>query len=183
MTRRPGPRALGARSSTIVLLLLVMCQGCAGELDRSYDWPTGSGGAGSGGIGGGGSGGGGVGDGGMSAARGCAEAPGIFTKHSCTACHDASGAFANFDMASPGWETRLVGVRPKGGGKASPSVCASPARDYLVAGSVPATGLFLDKLKPTTTTSCGLQMPSTLDYLSADELTCVQRWADALTAP
>ena len=49
-------------------------------------------------------------------------------------------------MASDGWQTRLVGVNPKGAGL-NPSMCAANG-PYLVAGMQPATGLFLDKLKP-----------------------------------
>jgi hypothetical protein len=107
----------------------------------------------------------------------------IFAAHACIACHDAVGSFGGFDMASVGWETRLVGVAPKGGGASRPSVCASGGGSYLVAGSAPATGLFLDKLKGTTATSCGEGMPVGLEALGPTELACVQQWANRLTAP
>jgi hypothetical protein len=177
-SRHTQGRRLVAKEETMMRrtapLLLALVLGCAGELDPDAFLMRDGATATNGGSDGGGAGGG--------AAVGCAEAPGIFKAHLCDACHDAKGQYANFDMASPGWEMRLVGVKPKGGGATSPSVCATAAKDYLVAGSNPATGLFIDKLKPTTASSCGEQMPTAGEHLSANELACVQRWADALTA-
>ena len=64
----------------------------------------------------------------------------------------------------------------------SPSVCAGGGSVYLVAGSAPATGLFIDKLNAKTASSCGERMPM-VGMLSATELGCVQEWANRLTAP
>jgi hypothetical protein len=108
---------------------------------------------------------------------GC-DIPTIFA--SCVACHDARGTFGGFDMQSAGWEARLVGGMPKG--VTSASSCTGGGRVYLVPGSAPATGLFLEKLKASTTT-CGDPMPLLADPLDAKALACVQQWANALTAP
>jgi hypothetical protein len=108
----------------------------------------------------------------------------VTTKYSCTlagACHDAQGSAANFDMASPGWEQRLVGVAPRGGTTSfEPSLCANQGWVYLVKGSFPATGLFMEKFK--TNPACGIAMPNLGLPVSADDLACFQRWANALTA-
>jgi len=109
----------------------------------------------------------------------------LFAMHECATngCHDAMGSSANFNMASVGWENNLVGKMPKAGGAAGlASACTSAGTPYLVAGSAPARGLFLDKLaskKP----ACGLQMPLLTSYLNATEMDCVQRWANGLTKP
>jgi hypothetical protein len=165
--------------------LLATLAGCAGELDPTgFTPPAGiayQGGAGMGGSQDGGTpaapdtgGGGGSGP--------CDPAP-IFAEKACVACHDKTGAFGGFDMATAGWEARMVGMAPKGGGSATPSVCATGGRVYLVAGSAPATGLFLDKLKAKTASLCGDTMPLALEPMTPTELDCVQRWANGLTKP
>ncbi|MDB4980818.1 MAG: hypothetical protein JWM82_1570 [Myxococcales bacterium] len=153
-----------------------------------------SGTAGSGGRGGsGGSAGstGAAGAGGNTGAAGgtgpCDAKP-ILAMHSCTvpmACHDAMGVGAGFDMVTAGWETRLVGKLPNksvGPVVGLRSQCDPVGGAYLVKGSVPAKGLFLDKLR-NTNQACGMQMPLISSYLSAGEMDCVQRWANALTKP
>jgi hypothetical protein len=83
-------------------------------------------------------------------------------------------------MKTPGWETKLVGKLSRAGGASGlGSACISSGLPYLKASSSPATGLFLDKLRPNP--PCGMRMPLSTDYLSAQELDCVQRWANDLT--
>jgi hypothetical protein len=105
----------------------------------------------------------------------------IFATHNCMvamACHDASGSAANFNMVANGWEKTLVGRPPKSGGAAGlGSQCLAAGMPYLVAGSNPAKGLFLTKLNHP---SCGQQMPLLPPDLTAQELDCVQRWANGL---
>jgi hypothetical protein len=148
--------------------LAVGAVGCGGG-DSNNTGAAGSGGAGTGGAGTGGS----------------CDAMALFkTKYSCSlnsACHDAQGSAAKFDMASDGWETHLVGQVPKGGGTIA-SMCATGAnatRPYLVAGSNPATGLFMDKFK--TIPPCGETMPMLTGPVSAADMACIQQWATALT--
>jgi hypothetical protein len=157
--------------------------------------PTGAAGSGGGGSGGtagtsgtagtgGGGSGGNTGAAGTMGGTGPCDAMPIFAIHSCAAamaCHDANGAAAHFDMKTAGWQTKLVGVKPSSGGAAGlGSVCIASGMPYLVAGSQPARGLFLDKLmaaKP----ACGAQMPLIPPNLTFAELDCVQRWANGLT--
>ena len=149
------------------VLLALGAAGCPGTVDPSL-WPTFAGSAGAGSPGAGGAG-----------VPACDPAP-IFRAKFCFAstCHDASGTAANFDMVSAGWETHLVGVNPKGAGL-NPSMCAA-AGPYLVAGMQPATGLFLDKLKPNTMPACGVLMPQIGEKLNEADFECVQSWANAL---
>jgi hypothetical protein len=152
--------------------------------------PTGAAGT-TGAAGGGDNTGGGAGNGG-SAAAGCDQALNIFRKYICSiagACHDANGSAAGLSLAeldqsgTVDWRAKFVGVYPKGGGaRPSPSMCFPSSIPYLVPGSQPATGLLLDKLLQFTP-PCGSRMPLVGGPLSASELGCVQRWADALTAP
>ena len=149
------------------VLLALGAAGCPGTVDPSL-WPAFAGSAGAGGPGAGGAG-----------VPACDPAP-IFRAKLCyaSACHDANGTAANFDMVSDGWQTRLVGVNPKGAGL-NPSMCAANG-PYLVAGMQPATGLFLDKLRPNTMPACGVLMPQVGAKLDAADFECVQSWANAL---
>jgi len=105
--------------------------------------------------------------------------------HTCSvvgACHDGQGSAAGLDLLTPGWQNHLVGRAPSAtaGAMSLMSMCANKGFVYLVAGSNPATGLFLDKLK--TTPPCGVHMPNLpgSDF-SATELACIQDWATGLT--
>jgi hypothetical protein len=113
---------------------------------------------------------------------GACDVPKTFADALCATCHDKTGSNGGFDMASADWETHLVGVAPKGGGSSVASECAGGGRVYLVAGSKPATGLFLDKLKPKTASLCGDPMPP-IGELTTAQLDCIQQWANALTSP
>jgi hypothetical protein len=104
------------------------------------------------------------------AAKGCAAA---------TICHDADGSAAGLAMAGRGWQSRLVGVSGNGGGS-NPSVCTSGG-PYLRPYAQPADGLFMLKLVGGAGL-CGMRMPEFADPLTADEMACVQSWADALVA-
>ena len=109
---------------------------------------------------------------------GNADAMPIFMMHGCAttgSCHDANGSAANFDMATPGWETHLVGINPLGGGAVLQSMCASNG-PYLMVNTQPAVGLFLAKLS---SPPCGQPMPLTGSRLTASELATVQNWANA----
>jgi hypothetical protein len=147
-------------------LLALAAAGCPGTVDPSL-WPTANGNSS-----------GNPGTGGAGMPPGCDPTP-IFTGKSCAniGCHDQFGTAANFDMKTDGWQTRLVGVNPKGSG-ANPSMCASNG-PYLAIDTQPATGLFLNKLKDTTV-PCGVLMPQIGTPLSATELDCVQAWANVL---
>jgi hypothetical protein len=152
------------------VLLALGAAGCPGTVDPTL-WPTATGSGGAAGPGTGGTGG--------MLVPACDPTP-IFAAKICAnaACHDANGTAANFEMKSSDWQTRLVGVNPMGAGL-NPSMCAANG-PYLVPGVQPATGLFLDKVKPNTTPACGVLMPQVGPRLTDEEFACVQSWADAL---
>lgn len=81
------------------------------------------------------------------------------------------------------WTSQLVNVTPKGGGPTIPSVCAKDPTDmkvpYIIKGSSTGDGLFLQKIKGNACMG-GLQMPFGGTPLSADNITCVQKFTTAL---
>jgi hypothetical protein len=172
MTCRASCKNAAARSRRLLGALLVAlgAGGCPGTIDPSL-WPSSSGSGGAGSVGAGGSGGAGM--------QVCDPTP-IFDAKICAngACHDATDPSADFDMASGGWQTHLVGVNPTGGG-ITPSSCPNNG-PYLVAGALPARGLFLEKLNPDLAPPCGVVMPLVGAKLTAAEFACVQSWANAL---
>jgi hypothetical protein len=194
MSRRTSPPLLVA-----LLSLAAACSGDRGFLpsDGGAGAAAGAGGGGSAGSGGAGNGAtftGAAGSGGAAAGAGAAgfggaagqpatcDAKPVFEKYFCAvagACHDARGSGGNFDMATAGWERKLVGVLPKGGGDI-PSKCASLGRPYLIAGRLPAEGLFLDKLKPPP--PCGDQDPLIGGPITPADLACIQSWANGIVA-
>jgi len=138
---------------------------------------TAGGGAAAGAVGGAAS----AGTGGAQTTSAACDITPLVTKYFCTvagACHDAFGSGGNFDMSSPGWEQRLVGVFPKGGGQV-PSMCFDSNEPYLIAGSQPARGLFMDKFNQIP--PCGIVMPQVGPTVSPVDLACFQTWANALT--
>jgi len=171
--------AASGSSALVALLLAFSLPGCPGNLDPSLLPQGGGTGTGGSGSGSGGTGGSGAGSGGATPPP-CDPAP-IFKTHLCanTGCHDPSGTSANFDMGSSDWQTRLVGVNPKGGG-ALASKCGELGAPYLKPGTMPATGLVLDKLKVDSTQPCGDLMPLVSAKLTATEVACIQDWANSL---
>lgn len=140
------------------ILISLSLTGCPGSLDPSLAGGTGSGGSGGG-------------------SQTCDIAPAVM-RGTCAinGCHDAMGTSAKFDMVSPGLAERLVGVMPPGGGNV-PSACGDSTMPYLVPGSNPATGLFMDKIK-NANPACGNRMPIG-GMVNATDLDCFQRWANA----
>jgi hypothetical protein len=133
------------------------------------------------GCGGGGGGGTGGSGGGGTGGTAC-DVPQIFTKNFCDA---GTAPAAGFDMQTAGWETHLVGKVPMSITPApanGDTMCAGMNKVYLMAGSNPAAGLFIDKIskkKP----GCGMPMPNLPGVeLTPDQIACVQTWANALVA-
>jgi hypothetical protein len=110
----------------------------------------------------------------------------VIQKYQCTlmgACHDSNGSAAGLDLATAGWEQRLLGNGPGSFGPGVvPSKCGDEGRIYLIPGSQPAKGLFLDKLMDDPP-PCGFRMPFGFPAMTATDLQCIQAWANALTAP
>ncbi|HVZ72120.1 MAG TPA: hypothetical protein VHJ20_07080 [Polyangia bacterium] len=163
-----SPLSKMIRIFTVTAGVAMALAGCGG----------GSGGGETGGTGGGGGGGGGAGG------SGC-DAKALFLAHGClgVGCHTANNPAANFDMTTAGWETKLVGTAPTqvpASSNGIPSECVDKGKVFLVKGSNPATGLFMEKLK--NNPSCGLQMPFLQPALSTTDVACIQTWANGLVA-
>jgi hypothetical protein len=98
---------------------------------------------------------------------------------SLSPCHNSSTAATlagGLDLTpDSNVKSRLVGVKPSGNGG---SLCGSNQTPYLVAGSNPATGLFVDKLGPTP--PCGARMPE-IGSLTSTQQQCLINWATSLT--
>ncbi|HXI56742.1 MAG TPA: DUF1592 domain-containing protein [Polyangia bacterium] len=113
--------------------------------------------------------------------EGCAQAAAIFSKHGCTTlCHATKNAlsYGGFDMETAGWAQRMTSAGPSSNAPLG-NQCKNTGVNYLDRRQ-PATGLFLEKLSPNP--PCGSQMPLDLPKLSADELACIQKWANNLAA-
>lgn len=146
------------------LLFSVGLTGCPGSLDASLL------------DAGGGAGGGGGGSGGVTCNG--TQAMAALSTYGCNGggCHEAGTPASGFDMASPGWEQILVGGNPN-----SMSMACGGNGPYLQPGVLPATGLFLDKIKAQQ--ACGLAMPYPgITHVAQADVDCVQSWADMLVA-
>jgi hypothetical protein len=153
--------------------------GGAGTTDGGGDGGAGTTDGGDGGAGNGGTGG---------TACSLDDVNKIIRTVSCTvtgACHDAAGTAAGLDLASSGWEKKLVDRMA--GSERSPagleSMCGGMNRVYLKSGSQPAAGLLIDKIRPGATAPCGLHMPAIGSELTSTQFDCVQSFATTLTAP
>jgi len=153
------------------LLAVVALTGCPGDIDPSIKMPTQ-----------GGTGGSGSGTGGSSADCSGANAGDQIITSTCAigGCHNAGtnpllNGGLNLTVDS-GIAARLVGVVSGGNGA---SMCGGNATPYLNDNSNPATGLLIDKIKPSP--PCGAQMPEVPPYLTATQQACVIQWATTLT--
>jgi hypothetical protein len=137
------------------LLLSVMAVGCAGSLDPGVG---GGGASGSGGSGG--------------------PVPGCETQvfqMQCMSCHGTgTTGSGGLDLTSPNPETRLVG---KMGGSINAAACQGMT--LLVAGSNPATGVFIDKITMNPP-PCGMSMPYG-NLPSKADTDCLKAWATGVT--
>jgi hypothetical protein len=111
------------------------------------------------------------------------DVPAILSQHACTGLCHAPGATSpsaggGFDMMTAAWDKKLVGAGTPASAPDT-NLCKGKGLNYLDK-KQPATGLFLDKLRPNP--PCGQSMPPVGAALSVAERACVQKWADALVA-
>jgi hypothetical protein len=93
---------------------------------------------------------------------------------SMSGCHGATNT-QGVELQSPGVIARLLDV------KSTSATCGSNTTPYLVRGSNPAAGLFMDKFLATP--PCGLVMPFAGfgGEINPQELACITDWATAVT--
>jgi hypothetical protein len=115
------------------------------------------------------------GGGGTGGSQICDAQPIMVAKCGQPGCHSESIPQAGLDLKSAGVAARLLAA-PVAGANAS---CTDDLRTaYLTPNSNPATGFFFQKL--TSAPPCGLKMPE-LGDLTANEMSCLQEWATAVT--
>lgn len=182
----------------LIIPLLLLWTACPGSLSFTYVPPGADGAAGNVGAAGTGAGTGGTsasagatgaagngttGVGGATGAGGsvatsCSDAPAVLQTN-CLQCHSYPPqiVYANLDLQSSGVATRLVGVKPYTGASGS---CAGMG-NLLDRGTLPATGILIDKIN--FTQSCGYGMPyGALTPMSQTDIDCLQAWANGLVA-
>jgi hypothetical protein len=186
----------------LIAPLLMFWTACPGSLSFTYVPPGTDGSAGTLGAGGGvgvggalgtagttGQGGGGAGVTGTGGAAGssgaggsvptsCSNAASVLQLN-CFQCHSYPPqiVYANLDLQSSGVAARLVGVKAYTGASGA---CAGSG-DLLASGTLPATGILIDKINFTQT--CGSGMPyGALTPMSASDIACLQAWANGLVA-
>jgi hypothetical protein len=104
----------------------------------------------------------------------CANATTLL-QTTCAVCHSSAAppTYASLDLMSPNPETRLVGVAASSSG-----MCLGKG-NLLDKGTVPATGILIDKI--TMHQTCGGVMPA-IGSLQPNDITCLQQWASGLVA-
>ena len=159
--------AVGSRRSilkTSPRLLLAVCLplllGCPGRLPPELLRPDG----------------GATGAGGGTGIASCPDAPRLLDTH-CFACHGSPpiATFGTLDLEADGVAGRVVGqaAYAEAGG-----LCGGMG-NLLEPGTLPATGILIDKLR--FTQDCGMGMPfGAVAPLAAAELECLQTWANGL---
>jgi hypothetical protein len=157
---RSAPNAVALCGLVASLLALTACPG---SLGFDYVPPGGGGGTGGGN------------DGGIPMS--CANAMDLLST-SCASCHasPANPTFASLDLVSPNVAQRLVGVAASGDGQ-----CLGQG-NLLNHGTLPATGILIDKINFKVGT-CGMGMPfGSQTPLPAADLACLQAWANGLVS-
>src|SRR5262249_6147270 len=85
-----------------------------------------------------------------------------------TGCHAATAHEAGLDLVTAGVVGRLLGKAPNPTTSVS---CMASTTQYLIANTMPAQGLLIDKLS--SPPSCGSAMPFPLGGLPATQRTCL----------
>ncbi len=150
---------------------LLALSACAGSLE-----PGGGGGGTSGGSGGQ--------NGGADAGpivTTCANAMTVL-QDNCTACHNpgADTIYANLDLMSAGVAGRLVG-KPASTSTTANGMCGGKG-NLLNSGTLPATGILIDKITNFSNPVCGMGMPYAGSKLAQTDLDCLQAWANGLVS-
>ncbi|HET6285095.1 MAG TPA: hypothetical protein VFH73_29325 [Polyangia bacterium] len=111
---------------------------------------------------------------------GCDRAQTILA--ACLACHSTATAATNggFDMEVTDWDKKLVGMSTPVTAP-STSLCKGKNLVFLEARTLPARGLFLDKIR-LAMPPCGVQMPRLLPKLGTQDTACIEAWANGIVA-
>jgi hypothetical protein len=169
-----------ARAASLAMLgSLVMLSACAGSTSATTNVISDGGGTG-------GSGGAGNhpdgGDAG-SVPLACDNAM-LVLENNCTGCHTMSTApfSGGLDLVTPNVAQRLVGKPTATMNSMNQAMCGGKG-NLLNRGTLPATGIFIDKIKanPAVPGSvCGSPMPLGGSMLAQEDLDCLQAWANGL---
>jgi hypothetical protein len=101
----------------------------------------------------------------------------------CTTCHSPGAAAfsAGLDLQSDGVAQRLVGKPAATATATNGAMCAGKG-NLLNRGTLPATGILIDKINASTPSPslCGSPMPLEGAQLQQEDLDCLQAWANGL---
>jgi hypothetical protein len=173
-----NPNPVLARSGA--LLALAVSATVAGACAGSTDVTSGTGGAaGTGGAGGSSSGSPDAGHDGVSVPLSCNNAM-VVLQDNCIGCHTTLTApyVGDLDLSSAGVAQRLVG-KPTAAVSATNNAMCSGKGNLLNRGTLPATGIFIDKINQIPGV-CGNPMPLGAAKLAQPDIDCLQSWANGL---
>jgi hypothetical protein len=167
-----NPNPVLARSGAVLALAVsaTVAGACAGSTDVR---------SGTGGAGGSSSGSPDAGPNGVSVPLSCDNAM-LVLEDNCTGCHTTLSApyVGDLDLSSAGVAQRLVG-KPTAAVSATNNALCSGKGNLLNRGTLPATGIFIDKINQIPGV-CGNPMPFDAPKLAQPDLDCLQSWANGL---
>ncbi len=171
VTKARNANVVNLLRAVALVVIAALGLGCPGTLDPSL---TGTAASGTGGAGV-------TGGTGATNGAGCADGGAQIVASSCATigCHDSTSMEGGLDLTpNSAIGSRLVGVTSTGDGP--DSVCGG--KTYLVAGSNPASGLLIDKIKGMQSCGAGMPYPG-VSLLPAVQQSCIEQWAEGLINP
>jgi hypothetical protein len=105
----------------------------------------------------------------------------LVLENNCTGCHTLSSApfYGGLDLMTPNVAQRLVGKPTATMNSMNQAMCGGKG-NLLNRGTLPATGIFIDKINASPGGVCGSPMPLGGSMLAQEDLDCLQAWANGL---
>jgi hypothetical protein len=105
----------------------------------------------------------------------------LVLENNCTTCHEMTSApfFGGLDLMTPNVAQRLVGKPTATMNSMNQAMCGGKG-NLLNRGTLPATGIFIDKINASPGGVCGSPMPLGGSMLAQEDLDCLQAWANGL---